>query len=215
MKPVRNSASGSPLALFARAVAFAALACLASCHEYRIEYHTRPDFYEKASPTALPDEVTLEDGTVIKYRTAGAQSSYGRTGKEQHEPLQIREERDDGKVILRNLLPEHVLMNALACVQKQEWQLMWDQLLADETKAKYEEAGQGVNEFTEFFQTHRHELAATLNRMVSGMAQQHVAFRTQGAYTRCQIRPQFAEPFKYKTVDVVKEKNQYKLLMIQ
>lgn len=206
---------GGPFTLVSLAAVMAA-----ACQPQRIEHHMRPAFYEKAALGELPSEVTLEDGTIIKYHSNQAQSTYGRGGDDRYAPLQIREETQtpDGKVIvtLRALMPEHVLTNALTCVQREEYELMWEQLIAQRTKEAYEEAEQGFEEFAEVFRKHRHDFAATLTRMVSGLPAQEVSMKPiGGGITRCKLRPQIADPFKFKVVDVVKEDQQFKLLMIR
>lgn len=192
---------------------------MGGCREYRIEHHTRPSFYEKAALTELPEEVTLEDGTVIKYRSTEVQPTYGRGG-DKHLPFQIREETEDanGKktVVLRALLPEHVLINTLTCLRNEEYELLYEQMLADRTRQSYEEASQGVEEFADFFRKNRHDVAATLTRMIAGLPHQEVRMDNLGdGVVRCTLRPQIAEPFKFKSVDVIKEGQQMKLLLIR
>jgi hypothetical protein len=188
---------------------------LAACREHRVEHHTRPDFYAKASQAPLPDEVVLDDGTIIKYHSVSDQSTFGRLGAEKHKPLEIREEREDGKIILRNLVPEHLLANTLACLQKEEYQLIYDQLLADETKATYEEKGQGAEDVAVFLKKYRHDIAGTLSRMIAALPNQEVRIERREPYVRCTLRPQIAGPFKFKVVDMVKEGQQLKLKVIQ
>ena len=80
---------------------------LHACKEYRVEYHKRPSFYEKATTQKLADEITMPDGTVIKYDSRIQPSSYGRTGDEKRKPFEIRQEKEDGSVVLRARVPEH------------------------------------------------------------------------------------------------------------
>ena len=187
----------------------------ASCREQRTEYHKRPAFYEKASMQKLENEVVLEDGTIIKYN-ADRGGTDDRPGDPQGKQFQIRQEHEDGTVTLSAMLPEHVLANTLTCVRNEEYQLLYEQLLAERTKLADEEAGQGAEEFISFFRKNRHELTATLTRMVAGIPAQEVKFGEMGdGVTRCRLRPQIAEPFKFKTVDVVNEGGRLKLLMIR
>jgi len=194
-----------------------AMAMLCGCKPYRVEYHKRPGFYEKAALGKLPDEVTLDDGTIIKYQTTEAQSTLGRTGDDKHKPFEIRQQKDDGKIELRAILPEHVLANTLTCLSNEEYELLYNQMLSERTRQEYAQAGQqGLPEFTEFFQKNRHDLAATLTRMVAGLPHEEVSMTSLGdGVTRCTLRPQIAEPFKFKSVYVVKEGQGMKLLMIR
>jgi hypothetical protein len=190
-------------------------ACLAACKEYRVEYHKRPSFYEKASTQKLADEITMPDGTVIKYNSRFQPSSYGRTGSDRYKPFEIRQENEDGSIVLRALMPEHVLINTLTCIRNEEYELMFNQLLAQQTKLAYEEQG-GLENFTTFFRKNRHEIVASLNRMVAGLPHEEVKiFKVDDVVTRCRLRPQVAEPYQFKELDVVKESDGLKLLMIR
>jgi hypothetical protein len=188
----------------------------ASCKPTRIEYRTRPEFYEKAGGGRVGEEVTLEDGTVLTFRSVRSQSSFGRTGDDRFEPFQIREESEEGEIVLRSAVPEHVLVNTLTCLRNEEYELLFDQMIAGQTKKAYEAQEQGEEEVIAFFRKHRHDLVATLTRMVAGMPHEEVKVGPAGnGVTRCRLRPQFAGPFKFKEVDIVKEEGGLKLLMIR
>lgn len=194
------------------------LVALASggCKPYRVETHHRPEFFQKAAKYELPDEFIEEDGTVVRYASSSAQSSFGRKGDEAGKPFELREQAADGTVQLNNALPEHVLINTLNCLKSQEYQLLWDEMVAQHTKDNYELEGKGFEEFQAFFAKERHELVGMLTRMVAGMPHQEVRFdELDHGVTRCIIRPQFAGLYKYKMVFVMKEGSELKLGMIK
>jgi len=198
-------------------VAFAALALagLFACQTTRVEHHRRPAFFEKASTQKLENEVVLDDGTVLKFHSSHKQGVVGLQGNDGSKPFQIREEDEEGNITLRAVLPEHVLINALACIRNQEYQLMWEQLLADRTRLDYEDNG-GFEAFASYLSKNRHDLVATLTRMVAGIPSQEVSFtRLDDVVTRCRLRPQIAEGFRFKIVDVAKEMGELKLATIQ
>jgi hypothetical protein len=229
--PVNLRSWTAPLAL--TALALTAVALTSGCQQYRVEHHKRPGFYQKASKQELPTEVTLADGTVIKYENpaeAGAIGQVDKTGK----VFEPREESEDAqgqkKILLRALLPEHIVVITLTCLRNEEYDLLWEQILAKQTRADYaararaeleEDSEAGVNpdgrdEFIAFMRKHRHELVATLTRMVTGMSAQDVALDDLGeGVTRCRLRPQIAEPFAFKSLVMVKEDGWLKLLVIQ
>jgi hypothetical protein len=214
----------SPIWRWWQALATAALlvsgAGLVGCKAHRVEYHKRPAFYDRAALGKLPDEVVLEDGTVIKYQPVQGQSSFGRAGDDRRKPFQIREEHEDalGKkhVTLRALLPEHVLGNTLTCLRNQEYELLYEQMTAQCVKDQCELEEGGVESFIEALRRNRHDLVATLTRMVAGLPHEEVAIINMGGgVTRCKLRSQISEPFKFKSVDVIKEGSAMKLLWIQ
>jgi hypothetical protein len=189
-----------------------------ACQEQRTEYHKRPAFYKRAATGALPDEVVLEDGTIIRYRTTQAQSSLGRSAADARAPFQMRQESPEGKVILRALLPEHVVLNTLQCVREEEYQLLYEQLLSERTKQAYEDAGKTPADCMSFFRRNRHDLAAALTRIAAGLSTEAVKISNVGdGVTRCELRPQIADPLelKFTCVDVVKEGPGLKLLMVR
>jgi hypothetical protein len=191
---------------------------LAACEPYRVEYHTRPGFYSKASEYELPSEVTLADGTRVVYSTRDVQSSLGREGEEAGRPFALRTEKEDGEIDLHALVPDHVLMNALECVRNAEYELLYDEMLAKRTKDEYLAAGlDPEKEFVAFCRRNQIEIARTLTRMVAGLPHQEVAMENLGdGITRCRLRPQVAEPFKFKMVWTQRLPNgNQKLLMIR
>lgn len=190
-------------------------ATLVACQPTRVEHHRRPAFFEKASAQKLQDEVVLDDGTVLKFHSTQKHGVVGYKGNDGSKPFQIREEDEKGNITLHALVPEHVLVNTLACIRNQEYQLMWGQLLAERTRLDYEENG-GYEAFESFVAKNRHELVATLTRMVAGIPTQEVRFtRMNDGATRCRLRPQISEGFRYTTVDIVKEMGELKLGTIQ
>jgi hypothetical protein len=201
---------------FSRLTLAVACACTVSgCKPYRIEYHKRQAFYEKAVEGELPDEVTLDDGTVVRYSTYGEQSTMGRSGDDKHKPFLIREEMEDGSIVLRALLPEHVLLNTLECLRQEEYDLLWEQMMSDRVKEQWEESGKGKDGCDAYFRKNRHELVASMTRMAAGLPGQEVRFDPLGnGVTRCRLRPQHVGKLKFTYIDVVKEGPGLKLLMI-
>jgi hypothetical protein len=186
---------------------------LPGCTPYRIEHHKRPAFYYKAAMGDLPEEVTLPDGTILKWSTYEEQSSMGRSKSEGKKPFLLREEMEDGSVVLRAILPEHVLVLLQRCLAYEEYDLIWSQLLAEQTRQQFEAEGNGEEGCTAFLKSHRHDLVATLNRMIAGFNAQETRFDGLGnGVVRCRLRPQFVGKLKYCYFDVVQEGLQLKLL---
>ncbi len=203
------------IALFAAGVAIAAIA---GCEPYRVEYHTRPGFYARASEYELPGEVVLDDGTVVVYSTRDFQSALGRGGEQARRPFALRTQNEDGTIDLHALTPDHVLMNTLQCVRDGEYDLLYDELLAKRTRDEYIAAGlDPKREFVAFMSKHQIDIARTLTRMVAGLPHQEVAMDPMGeGITRCRLRPQVATAFKFKAVWTQRMPNgQQKLVMIR
>lgn len=200
------------------AVALAALAAglAAGCQPYRVEYHRRPDFHRKAAGGALPNRVTLPDGTVIVYESEHGPDGLAGADGEGANLFQPREETEDGQIILRAILPEHVVVNTLWCIQQERYDLLWDQMLSEHTRLEYENIGQGSEEFSQFFARHREELAMMLSRMVLGLAGDQVLIDPRGqGVIRLKLRASIASQFRFKSVYVINEGLGLKLLLIK
>ncbi|MHC4415382.1 MAG: hypothetical protein ACYS0G_08875 [Planctomycetota bacterium] len=192
----------------------AACLLLLGCERYRVEYHHRPAYYRNAAVGELPDRVTLDDGTVLVFGPRSITSGLKPDGT--GEPVRIRAEQDDGTIVLRAFLPEDVMANTLTCLRNQEYELLWEQMVARRTKEAYHGRGQGVQEFAAFCERNRRELAATLTRMLLGLPRQEAIMENVDAgVVRCRFYPQVADQFRFKTVEVVSEPEGLRLLMIR
>lgn len=194
-------------------LAAAGISHLAGCKPVRTEYRTRPAFYAVASETPLPDELQMADGTRIVYREDRPQGMD--LADPDAEVFSIREEKDDGSVVLRCMLAEHVIANAMTCLRNEEYELMWEQLLARRTRDAYEEQGEGVEAFQEFMSAERPSIMETLNRMGFGFFGPDVVLdRLPGGVVRARFSPRLSEQFRYRYVDMVMEPDGLKLLLI-
>ncbi len=188
----------------------------AGCETYRIEYHRRPAYYKSAAVGQLEDEVTLEDGTVLIFTSRGGEPRTDDSDGEPGERFQIRQELDDGTIVLRAFLPQHVLANTMTCLRNQEYELIWEQLLAERTKHSYELSEMGYEEFAGFFQANRMELAATLTRLMLGLSRgESFMENVGGGVVRFRFHPRIAPQFEFKSAEVIGEGGGLKLLMIQ
>jgi hypothetical protein len=192
-----------------------AVTALAACEPYRIEYRPRPAFAHAASNDQLPEEASAADGSRIVYRTSRARGALQETSESDEKPFMIREESEDGQVTLRAILPEHVLINTMTCLRGQEYQLLWDQLLAEGTKAAYESEG-GYEAFAGFFERHRIDLGRTLNRMIVGLPRNEVVVDNLGyGAIRLRFHPIVGRQFKFTSVTMVSEEGGLRLAMIE
>ncbi len=199
------------------AVCIAIMSVVGGCGSYRIEYHKRPNYYKNAMTGATQDSVTLDDGTVLIFTSRATIDDAGDgMGDGPSERFQIREELDDGTIVLRAFLPQHVLANTMTCLRNQEYELIWEQLLSERTKRSYEAREQGYEEFAAFFTANRLELAATVTRLMLGLSRGESFMGNVGdGVVRFYFHPRIGPEFEFKTVEVVAEGGGLKLLMIK
>jgi hypothetical protein len=189
-------------------------AILAACEPYRIEYHRRPAYYDRMVDGPLPDRVVLDDGTILVYN-ADPDDPPKRGEDTEKAEFRMRQELPDGSIVLRSVLPEHVIANTLDCLRNEEYDLLWDQVLAERTKQAYAARGMGAEEFKEFCREYRIDLARMLNRMLLGMASHEVVFENvEPGVFECRFWPTTASLFKFKKVTMAQEEFQLKLVLI-
>ncbi len=194
---------------------------MAACETYRIEYRTRPAYYQRLVDEPLPEREVLDDGTVVIYQTVdlpGQPGAKGTGGDDDDGSPHFRvwDEQDDGSVVVRALLPEHVLVVTLNCLRLDDYEPLWEQMVAERTKQAYAAQGQGVAEFSAFFRENRVDLAKMLNRMRMGIATNETVVEPIGdGRLQCRFWPQTAKLFKFKSVFIARDGAWLKLEMIR
>lgn len=190
----------------------APLSLALGCQPYRIEYHNRPAYHgQSVGAGPLPDEVVLDDGTIIRYRTTTSASLIKKSDsdkkqrgpKVESKPLELREELTDGTVILRAKMPEHVLSHLSFCLREEEYDLIYQQLLATSAREEYEAEGLGEEDFTTFCKTNRRDLLISLNRMIVGMPRQEVMMTGLGdGLLELKLRSHLAKGLRFSRVQL-------------
>lgn len=189
------------------------------CTPYRIEHRERPPFHRQASDGELPEEVVLEDGTILRFTEQKVtHSGDGVEAMERIETqkISLREETTNGSVKIRAYAPEHVLAHAKQGIRMREYRVMWDQLLAQETRRKYDRSGKGYEDFARFCEENRSDLMETFNRMGFGLYSTDVIQESIGRNAiRYKLHPRLASQFEFTEFDVVREDGGMKWLMIR
>ncbi len=201
---------------------------LAACDQERVEYQYRPGYMtgpDAPAETRLPDgtrvifvDTPIGPSTIDRDRTRNPRAAAPRLGPD-GKPLPVkqfepREVEDDGRVVLRNLTPDHVVANAMQCFRGEEYRLMWDQLLAPETKAAYERQG-GYDAFAAWCAANRRPTMELLNRMRFNAMGSDVALTKTGPRTmRARLSPHLWDQFQLRVVDFEMTDDGMKLLAI-
>jgi hypothetical protein len=209
----RPGPTGAALAL---ALALALATALAACDEQRVEYRYRPAYMTDANS---PSETVLADGTKVVFldrdpapsmldRDLGGtlqkakQRKLGPDGKPIPEKVfEPRETLEDGTVVLRNIMPDHVVANTMACLKNEEYRLMWDQLLAPDTKAAYQKKG-GYPAFEKWCVESRRPAMELLNRMrFNAMGADVTMTKVSANRMRAVVSPHLWDQFKLRVVE--------------
>lgn len=195
------------------------VAAQVGCTPYRIEHRTRPAFYKNASEQDLPSEVVLEDGTILRFSEGKSENSGAAAGVVDSlatEKIQIREQAADGTLTLRSYSPEHVLAHVKQGIRMREYRVLWDQVLAEETRERYRESGKEFSDFVTFCEKNRPKLMETFNRMGFGLYSPDVIQEAIGPDAfRYRLHPTLAQQFEFTEFEVVRESSGLKWLMIR
>ena len=193
-----------------------ALPFLPACEETRVQYRNTPAFYDRMADVKGLEGGQTRDGTEIRFVRREANTIEGfkdHTGRS----FYMREVRPDGTMALNALAPEHVLLNTLDCLANQEYELLWDEMISESTRAWYdgEESG-GKEACLEFFRVNRKDIAATLNRMKGGLHLSEVErSEPEPGLIRIRLTRQIAHQFVFTELDSRWENGKFMLVMIR
>ena len=214
--------------------AAALFATLAAAGCYRVEYHVRPAYYEQAAEGELPSEVTLKDGTVVKFideekrdelrALARGEDPYAKKSEpvdrdgdgkpdEPAEKAPIWQENDDGTVTMRATMPEHVIANLMQSLRQERYIEFWRQMMSERTReiaeTDYPQPGEAEQRFAGWARKHRKDLMATLNRISFGYLSPDVLIRKHGREAMTvELTPKVTQGggFKFTELDIQFEK---------
>jgi len=185
------------------------------CEEKRIQYRKTPSFYSRMADMQGGRDTVLEDGTEIRFihqQPRELDSFTDHTGKK----FLMREELEDGSVSLNALMPEHVLLLLLDCLQSQEYTLFWDEMISTSTKEWYESEGGGRKACLEFLRINRRDIADALTRMKMGTGLNEVErIQVDEGIIRLRLAEHLRHRFAFTEVDTRWEDGKYVLVSIR
>ena len=187
----------------------------------RVEYRARPGW---ASAEDLPDEIVLDDGTIVRYVSIGehlARQRAIRRGERYVEGGDRKEadpsapsflpwmEQEDGSVVIEARSPEHVVVNTMRAFREERYGDLWNQLVAQGVRTRAESEG-GADAARERFAAwgarNRTDAMTLLNRMSFAFSTNGVIMRgTGGGFFELRLAPQISQDFKLRVVEVVVE----------
>jgi hypothetical protein len=207
-----------PSAARRAACAAALAAACAACSTERVEYRRRPDFgvdQEGPGEFIAPDGTRVvwvdDQGRPVGAGAPGTAAASGPGGGPEggaapagYETFEPRKVADDGTVTVRCLLPEHAVANAMTCFRNEEWRVMWDQLLAPESRAAYERKdGGGYAAFEAWCVKNRKPAMELLNRMRFNAMGSDVTVRQTGpGKFRATVSPRLWDQFSLRVLEI-------------
>ena len=196
-------------------VLFLLLLFTLGCEPTVVQYRKKPSFYQQMAGASFRDGMT-DEGVEIRWEEPSKPSANPYEQVIGKEVFRIREEQQDGTVIIQAKLPQHVLVNTLTCLRNNEYQLLWDQMLARSTRSFYERQEDGYLKYETHLRKHRKEMAALINRMIVGKTFGEVETQKADDGTiRCRLRKKLRREFEFKEVLMVSEDRNLKLLTIR
>jgi len=206
----------------ALAIVLSSIALLAGCGP-RIEYRARPGF---ATSAELPDEVVLDDGTIVRYLPVNEFLAMKRA-RERGEEWKPRAERPalgdgadandrpsftpweedaEGRVRMQAVMPEQVVANTMRAFREERYGELWDQSVSRgfrERAARESDAETARTRFGEWCAGRREDVMKLLNRMSFGFSTNAVIMRRAGPNViQIELTPQIAGDFRYRVVEI-------------
>jgi hypothetical protein len=165
--------------------------------------------------TAAREEAKRRERARIRSEAIRAGKPIPPEGLEPEAPkaFMAREVFDDGSVVMRALLPDHVLANTMTSLRNQEYLQLWEQVVAESTKRQYAAQGMGAEDFVRYCTRNRSELMMTLNRMSFGYygGSDVILDRLPDLSVRMRFSNKIASQFKFREIYVVQERDGLKL----
>ena len=202
------------------ALLLAACSALPAACGPKVEYRVRPGFATKED---LPDEVVLEDGTVLRYlelneylamKNGAAPSTSPASG-----PGTIAgttpgfvpwEEYEDGTVRIQAERNDQVVVLAMRALREERYAELWEQLVSkgvrDRAAAESGGPDKARERFIEWCAKWRSEIMTLLNRMSFAFSSNAVIYDRLGpGLIRMRLAPQIKADFKFRSVEVYTE----------
>ncbi len=179
--------------------AFLTCSILASC---QVEVSRRDHWAEKAE-----NFQQLQDG---RPRALGGADKASEAG----EASRLRVENSDGSVTLNCFFPEHLVGHLRSCIAMGEIELIYDQLLSDAAKQAYADKQLDAHQAVQWLMTNQRDVIIMLGRMSAGLSSPDVSWQSSGNTFRMQIVSPVRSSLRFTTLDLIREKGQFKLLLI-
>lgn len=131
--------------------------------------------------------------------------------------FESREVLDDGTVVYRAVLPEHVIGNVMTCLRQQEYGPLWEQVVCESSRRDWQAAGGSYEDFVAWCVKNRSELMMTLNRMSFGYygGSDVVVDRMPDHSVRVRFSPRLGSQFQFREVLIVMDRDGMKLAGIR
>jgi len=129
--------------------------------------------------------------------------------------LKLREELPDGTVVLRAVMPEHVLSHFSYALKNNEYAPFYAQMLSREAHDAYEKAG-GEAAFAAWAEGNRKDLLAFVNRMASGWnGSSVIADRSSPMRLRYRLDRRTMPDIRFEIIEIENEAGALRLAMVR
>ncbi|MDA1106423.1 MAG: hypothetical protein O2855_07530 [Planctomycetota bacterium] len=231
----RNSGTRAGAVAIVLGAATCGVLLAGGCAEEKVVYKYRSPLL--AAHGSLPDEdPRMPDGTKIVYidkpiadwrreqaeleaaERSGAANGTATPGVDDgtEEVEGPRVTLKTGAIQLHNDTHEWLLTNLSTCFRNREWELLWRQCLAPESRRRWEGERGGTTEFVEWCETSRTDLMEFLNRAGHGLHGGDVLLQVTAPGVTCvRFSPQISTLFRISAVAMAHVDGQWKLMDIQ
>lgn len=152
-------------------IIFVTFSCF-SCASKPVEYRQRSSLVGVLTEGPLPERQELSDKIIIwkdagEDRTAVLKRAFG-------EDFKLESATEDGIVLLRPVLPQHVIRLMSSCLKDRKYDLIWDQLFTDRLRSEFNREEIYRDNFTSWCAQNKTQLLKAAGRILSMWRQKGV-----------------------------------------
>ena len=130
------------------------------------------------------------------------------------EPMKLVIEHQDGSVTFLSPLPMHLISHLQRVMAEADYPTLYDQLLSNEIKQRYVSRGVDPRQCLPWFEANRRDILILLSRVAGGINSPSIVYDQAGPIIRLSVYGRPAMSLRYKSVEVIREDGNYKLLLI-
>ena len=122
----------------------------------------------------------------------------------------------DGSVTLLARSVRHMMMNIQLCLEHEDDQVLYDQVISDQTKQEFQAQGKDPHQAVEFIKTNRDDIMTLFSRMPFGEQSPNIILKQPARRTiLLEVTGLAAKDMRFTQLWAVMEKGNWKLLWIR
>ena len=134
------------------------------------------------------------------------------TGPNDIKPFTIRA---DGSTDLNTQSPEYLISHLNDALIEEKYDLLYDELISDEIKQTYLDVERDPQEIITWMQSNRRDALDLIRRMGGGLNSSDIVWNQRGPTIRLELIGRASQQVRFKSMDIIREQGEFKLMVIQ